>query len=161
PGVFAIPPHEAIRRAKAEGFEARMLPGVSAEDSLFADLGIDPGRCGCQGFEATDFLVYQRKFDPHVPLLLWQIGALGILDYSPTMSASSQRLEILLETLLPIYSPEHECAIYVAALYPNAEPLVQYVHLKDLPTLQISAMATLYLKPKAGAPFDGAMAARL
>jgi uncharacterized protein YabN with tetrapyrrole methylase and pyrophosphatase domain len=161
PGVFAIPPHDAIRRARAEGFEARMLPGVSAEDSLFADLGIDPGRCGCQGFEATDFLVYQRQYDPHVPLILWQIGVLGILDYSPTMSASRERLEILVERVLPIYGPDHECVLYVAALYPKAEPQVQVVRLEDLPTLQISPMATLYLKPKVGAPFDGAMAARL
>ena len=32
PGVFAYSPHEAIRRAQAEGFSAKMLPGISAED---------------------------------------------------------------------------------------------------------------------------------
>ena len=42
PGVFAFPLHELIRRARLEGFEARMLPGVSSEDCLFADLNIDP-----------------------------------------------------------------------------------------------------------------------
>src|SRR5690242_4178786 len=30
PGVFARATHEAIRRARSEGFPARMLPGVSA-----------------------------------------------------------------------------------------------------------------------------------
>jgi precorrin-2 methylase len=38
PGVFAYPSHESIRIARAEGFEAQMLPGISAEDCLFADL---------------------------------------------------------------------------------------------------------------------------
>ena len=42
PGVFAWPAHEAIRRARAEGYDAKMLPAVSAEDCLFADVGIDP-----------------------------------------------------------------------------------------------------------------------
>src|SRR5919197_1068481 len=37
PGVFVYPSHEAIRQARDEGFEARMLPAVSAEDCLFAD----------------------------------------------------------------------------------------------------------------------------
>ena len=38
PGVFVQPSHEAIRRARAAGWEARMLPAISAEDCLYADL---------------------------------------------------------------------------------------------------------------------------
>ena len=61
PGVFAYPMHEAIRQAKALGHSAVMFPAVSCEDAFFADLGVDPGQSGCQSFEATDFLVYQRR----------------------------------------------------------------------------------------------------
>src|SRR5690606_15542218 len=32
PGVFVYPSHESIRRARAEGYPARMLPAVSSED---------------------------------------------------------------------------------------------------------------------------------
>ena len=46
PGVFVLPSHDAIRRARAEGFDATMLPGVSAEDCLVADLGVDPAAHG-------------------------------------------------------------------------------------------------------------------
>jgi precorrin-2 methylase len=46
PGVAVWASHAAIRRARAEGFEARMLPGVSSVDCLFADLGIDPSPIG-------------------------------------------------------------------------------------------------------------------
>ena len=53
PGVFVQPSHEAIRRLRADGLRPRMLPGISAEDCLFADLGIDPGTCGCQSYDAT------------------------------------------------------------------------------------------------------------
>lgn len=47
PGVFVSPSHRAISIARFEGYEAKMLPAVSAEDSLYADLGIDPSRPGC------------------------------------------------------------------------------------------------------------------
>src|SRR5437899_1041057 len=74
PGVFARPAHEAVRRARAEGFPARMLPAVSAEDCLFADLGVDPGENGCQSYEATDFLLRKREVDVSAALVLWQIS---------------------------------------------------------------------------------------
>src|SRR6185503_14601145 len=77
PGVFVYPSHESIRRARAEGYPARMLPGISAEDCLFADLGVDPGTIGCQSYEATDFLMNSRIVDPSSNLVLWQIGVLG------------------------------------------------------------------------------------
>src|SRR5262245_29771443 len=32
PGVLTVPTHEVIRRARAEGFRARMLPAISAAD---------------------------------------------------------------------------------------------------------------------------------
>jgi hypothetical protein len=38
-----------------------MLPAVSAEDCLFADLGVDPGAAGCQSHEAADFLILDTR----------------------------------------------------------------------------------------------------
>jgi Precorrin-6B methylase 1 len=59
PGIFAWTPHEVIKVARAEGFRAHMEPGISAEDCLYADLGIDPGRQGCQHYEASQLLFCQ------------------------------------------------------------------------------------------------------
>ena len=103
PGVFVAPSHEAVRRARAEGFPARMLPGISAEDCLFADLGVDPSRVGCQSYEATDFLVHARTIDPTAALVLWQIGTVG-----STVAADGARptgLPVLVEILLEHYPP--------------------------------------------------------
>src|SRR3546814_8782204 len=61
PGVFARVPHKAIAQARAEGFEAHMEAGVSAEDCLYADLGIDPGEVGCQHYEASQFMFYRSE----------------------------------------------------------------------------------------------------
>src|SRR5262249_16481674 len=71
PGVFCWPGHEAIRQAQREGYLARMLPAISAEDCLFADLGLDPATTGCQSYQATDFLNSDRQIDPSSLLILW------------------------------------------------------------------------------------------
>jgi len=80
PGIFAWSPHEVIRVARAEGFNAHMEPGISAEDCLYADLGIDPGRFGCQHFEASQLLFNERKIDSTGYLVLWQVGLVGDLS---------------------------------------------------------------------------------
>lgn len=58
PSVFSQPGLNAVIQARKEGFYAKILPGISAEACLFADLLIDPGLHGCQSFEATDFLIH-------------------------------------------------------------------------------------------------------
>ena len=57
-----------------------MIAGISAEDCLFADLGFDPASTGCLTFEATDFLIHNRRVDPTCLVILWQIGVVGVED---------------------------------------------------------------------------------
>jgi hypothetical protein len=64
PAIFVPPGLESVRRAREEGYAARMLPAISFEDCLFADLGVDPGVSGRLMYEATDFLIRPRKFHP-------------------------------------------------------------------------------------------------
>jgi uncharacterized protein YabN with tetrapyrrole methylase and pyrophosphatase domain len=148
PGVFVNPGHEAIRRARSEGYEARMLPGISAEDCLFADLGVDPAKCGCQSFEATDFLVHKRKFDPSSALVIWQIGAIGASDYQENMY-SRRGIEVLIDVLAEHYGADHEVIVYEASPfpYPVASPLIVKVRLAELPEARISQASTLYIPP--------------
>jgi uroporphyrin-III C-methyltransferase len=77
PGVFVNPSHEAIKKVRDLGLRAEMLPGISAEDCLIADLGIDPAHYGCQSYEATQFLFRDYKLDPHMTQIIWQIGLAG------------------------------------------------------------------------------------
>jgi uncharacterized protein YabN with tetrapyrrole methylase and pyrophosphatase domain len=160
PGVFTDPAHEAIRQARHAGFQARMLPGISAEDCLFADLGLDPGKRGCQSFEATDFLIRRRRFDPTSALILWQIAIIGNPGfYRPGDHVHG--LTVLAEVLTTPYGPEHEVIVYEAAVYPTFEPVIQRLPLSHLPQAQITEISTLYLPPKAEAPLDREMMARL
>src|SRR5581483_1776435 len=56
PGIFVQPSHMAIERSRAEGYHAIMLPGISSEDCLVADLGVDLSQSGYHSYEATNFL---------------------------------------------------------------------------------------------------------
>jgi uncharacterized protein YabN with tetrapyrrole methylase and pyrophosphatase domain len=146
PGVFAYPAHEAIRRVRAEGYQARMLPAVSAEDCLFADVGVDPAMTGCQSYEATDFMVNDRIIDNSASVILWQIGVLGDWSYSAgTYDTSS--MPLLLERLGKFYPPTHEAIIYEASIFPGCPPVIRRTPLYNLPNSGVTATSTLYIPP--------------
>ena len=92
PGVYVAPSHLAVAQARQEGYQARMLPGISAEDCLFADLGVDPADYGWQSYDATDFLLRGYEPDPASALVLWQVDALGKLDSSLGQEPGSLRV---------------------------------------------------------------------
>lgn len=150
PGVFVWPSHEAIARARQEGYPARMLPAISAEDCLFADLGLDPARFGCQSFEATDFVVSGRLFDPTALLVLWQVGGIGKTDSD--FSAPEQALPGLVERLARHYPADHELILYCAASLPVCEPVITRVPMESLPATAFDPMATLVVPPLPRSP---------
>ncbi|HEY1016537.1 MAG TPA: SAM-dependent methyltransferase [Herpetosiphonaceae bacterium] len=155
PGVLVTPAHQALRQARAEGLRARMLPAVSAEDCLFADLEVDPAFHGCQSFDATDFLLRRRRFDPRSNLILWQIGVTGELHLGRNPAGAG--LAVLAEALLAAYPADHEAVVYEAAQYPGFPPLIQRVALGELAATPVTTLSTLYVPPREAAPFDPAM----
>lgn len=150
PGVSVLPSHEAIRQARREGFEARMLPGISAEDCLFSELGLDPTRSGCQSYEATDFLAYRRRFDPSSALVLWQAGVVGNLGYGRRPGRSG--LRVLARRLAQVYGRTHEVVLYEASVLPIIPSTTRSTTIKDLPTAGVTGRMTLFIPPKPRAP---------
>ena len=147
PGVFVDPSHDAIKRLRRAGFSARMLPGISTEDCLFADLGLDPGERGCQSFEATDFLASRRRFDPASALILWQVGMLGEPSVKADMATRPRRLEVLTSVLRRHYPARHRIVLYEAAQFPVCNPFVKRIPLATLPKTTISPAITIYVPP--------------
>ena len=147
PGVFVLPSHAAIGRARAEGFEARMLPGVSAEDCLVADLGVDPARNGLQSYEAGDFLRRRPAIEPTTALVLWQIGVVGARKLSASFAAPA--LGELVGVLLEHYPAEHGVVVYEASSYPGVAPLIRELRLDELGADAVTAVSTLYVPPTA------------
>lgn len=159
PGIFVDPSHEAIRRARLEGFSAKMLPGISAEDCLIADLGIDPGDTGCQSYEATSFLIHRQQVETSALLVLWQLGVVGTLASLPAPEGSG--LAVLTDYLSEFYPGDHETIVYEASPYVVAAPIVRRVSLNRLAETEVPALATLIVPPAEPPLLDVTMLDRL
>jgi hypothetical protein len=146
PGVFAQAPHEAIAQARREGFDASMEPGISAEDCLYADLGIDPGRYGCQHYEASQFMFYRRRLDTAAYLVLWQVGIAGDRSFSRRSTGAAYR-RVLVDLLLQDYPPTHQVIVYEAATLAIAQPRRETVALNDLAGVDLQPQSTLVVPP--------------
>ncbi len=161
PGVFAQVPHHAIAQARGEGFEAHMEAGISAEDCLYADLGIDPGTYGCQHYEASQLMFYRRRLDPSAYLVLWQIGLAGDRSYARFGTGSPYR-RLLLDLLAEEgYPPEHEVIVYEAATLPIAAPRMERMPLSGLLDADLHLHTTLVLPPAMPMERNDAMLARI
>ncbi|HUH92143.1 MAG TPA: SAM-dependent methyltransferase [Casimicrobiaceae bacterium] len=160
PGVFAIPTHAAVKMARNEGYRAVMLPAVSADACLIADLGVDPGATGWQSYEATDFLLRRRKPDPSVGLVLWQVGVVGRLDY-PEGPVDRKKLALLTKALLKHYPSRHTATLYEAASLPGFPPSIDEVRIGSLHKGPVTSITTLYVPPVRTAKIDRTMMARL
>ena len=154
PGVFVNASHAALRRVRRAGLPARMLPGISADACLFADLGVNPGDVGCQSFEATDFLGCRRRFDPTSALILWQVGVLGESSVRKGMSCRPERLRVLTRRLRRHYPARHPVVLYEAAQFPICDPVIKRMPLAKLPDATVLAMTTLYVPPRPSRRLD-------
>ncbi len=146
PGVFVYPTHQSVARARAMGYPARMLPAVSAEDCLVADLGIDPGD-GFHAFEATDFLYTRTAIDPSVHLVIWQVGALGDATGGSTYDVGM--VGQLAQKLGTWYGMAHPVTIYEAPFAPTGRPTIVRVPVAELPQSRLGMASTLYVPPRA------------
>jgi uncharacterized protein YabN with tetrapyrrole methylase and pyrophosphatase domain len=160
PGVFAQVPHKAVAQARAEGFEAYMEPGVSAEDCLYADLGIDPGTYGCQHYEASQFMFYRRRIDPSAYLILWQVGVAGDRSLRRFSTGPGHR-RLLVERLREDYPADHPITLYEAATLPITTPRMEEMPLSGLVDAELHLQTTLVVPPAMAMQRDEVMLDRI
>ena len=153
PGIFVAPSHMAILRARKEGFDAKMLPGISAESCLVADLGVDPGKEGWQSIEATHYLIFEKDIDVTSPLVIWQIGVVGDLGFSQK-NTNSDALDGLKAKLLTLYPSSHRVCVYEASEYVVLPPKAQWIPLEELSSLNVGAISTLFIPKLRDAKVD-------
>ena len=160
PGVFAWAPHKAIETARQEGYPAHMEPGISSEDCLYADLGIDPGTYGCQHFETSQFMLYRRCIDPSAWLILWQVGLAGDKTNRRFVTRPAYR-QVLVDILSRHYPLDHEVILYQAATLPIQAPRMEKLTLQTLPQGEVGMSDTLAIPPACRMEIDPEILARL
>jgi uncharacterized protein YabN with tetrapyrrole methylase and pyrophosphatase domain len=159
PSLFVYPGLEALRLAREEGFETRMLPGISSIDCLWCDLAIDPAVDGCQIYHATDFVLQRRRPDTAATLVLLQINVIGQAAHLEEPDWS--RLSVLVEHLRDYYPAEHEVIGYEASPFPIMAPNVERATLAGLATARLTPGMTLVVPPATHGSADPEMALRL
>ncbi|ALX16839.1 hypothetical protein P350_34985 [Burkholderia cepacia JBK9] len=163
PGVFVTPSHNAIAIARNEGYDAVMLPAVSAEDCLYADLGVDPSVPGMQIYEATDFLLRRRKVDTTANFILWQVGCIGDLGFK-FGGYRNDKFDVLLDYLEEIYGAEHPAINYVANMFAGPPQIDRHVigDYRDPDVkAKVSGISTFFIPAKDGIQSDAGMLAKL
>jgi len=145
PGVGVDPARAALARARAAGYPARMLPGISAEACLLADLGVDPLVRGWQSYEAWSFIADPPTFDSSRPLVLWQIGL--VYDASIRFAGTPNRrgLASVKRALSRHYKPRHTVVLYDASPFPVCDARVERIPLAELSRADVRLSTTLYV----------------
>ncbi|EGX50055.1 hypothetical protein AOL_s00076g406 [Orbilia oligospora ATCC 24927] len=148
PGLFMSPNRRALAIAQAEGYTAKILPGVSVDDCLLADLGVDPSFIGCLTCEARDFMIHDHLGLTSRHVIMYEVGYLGFYgDDSKT-----DYFEYFVNRLEEIYGNEHSLVNYTAAISPLMQPVINTLTIGDLrkPEVrkQITSASTLYFPPK-------------
>jgi uncharacterized protein YabN with tetrapyrrole methylase and pyrophosphatase domain len=121
PSFFSPCSRQAILKARQEGFAVRMVPGISPQDCLFVDLGLDPGRSGIQSYDARMFLTRRIQIDPSTPLILWQTDILKHDQWKEIQSL-----------LAALYPENHILVLYEPPLSPIADARIGAVQIPDL-----------------------------
>ncbi|PEU18132.1 MULTISPECIES: SAM-dependent methyltransferase [unclassified Bacillus (in: firmicutes)] len=160
PGVFAWSPHQAIRIARNEGYYAVMQPGISAEASLFADLGLDQSNFGFQSFDSTEMLVNDRTIDPYSHVILWQVECAADNGFNFT-GYQMHNFPLVLEKLLKVYPANHPIIIYEASQWAQYSPQILKIPLNKLSTSNLTGICTLYIPPIDSHPMSEEMLKKL
>ncbi|OAX31275.1 tetrapyrrole methylase, partial [Rhizopogon vinicolor AM-OR11-026] len=157
PGVFVSPSHRAIAMAREEGYKARMLPGISAEDYMFADLEFDPALSGCKTCEATEILLRDKPLDPSVHNIIWQVGSVGVTD----MEFEKSKFHLLVDCLEKDFGPDHKVVHYIVAVLPQSTTTMDTFTISDLRkedvAKQFGTISTLYIPPRDEALISSSM----
>jgi len=146
PGIFVLSTHIAHEKLSELDYPVKMLPGISADACLFADLNIDPASTGCQSFEATQFLLTKREFDTCAGLIIWQIGLVGEHTLKQ-QSPGKHGLKAITKLLQKHYPREHNVCLYQAPTLPGFKPQIHWFPLGELPNREVCSTMTLYVPP--------------
>jgi Tetrapyrrole (Corrin/Porphyrin) Methylases len=155
PLVAAHPPFLVLELAKALELRVEVLPGISAIDTILADLRLDPVVHGVQMYEATDLLLRRRPLQPDVPAIIWQIGPLETALHSDRVS-KPERFSRFVGHLRQFYPARHEVVAIYCSPHPLLPPTVLRFALEDMGqhAHEIHGGFTMYVPPAGSRPIQ-------
>lgn len=150
PGFLVMAVRRASAIARSEGFQVRILPGISSVDCMVADLFIDPGMFGLQIVKAGSYLRGNALLAKSGHVALLQVDSVGDTTYSFT-GYKHHQVDVLFDKLIDEYGGQQEAVFYTASRLPGTEAVIRKQLLSDF--RGSSATATigtgiLYIPPQ-------------
>ena len=145
------------------GIPARILPGISAEDCLVADLNIDPSLPGMQTLEATDYLLRRRTLMTDLHVVIWQVGCVGDTGFN-FKGYKNENFSLLIDSLQKVYGENYVIVHYICNQFPICRSRVDRIPLSDFhkPEIakEVTGVSTFYIPPAFARPVDPALAVK-
>ena len=137
--------------ARRLGIKATVLPGISALDTMIIQLRLEIGRRGLQVFESNRFVYLSLRPDPRIPLFLLQPEAIGTGFITAKRKNRARRFEILRDSLLRYYPPQHRCLLLVSKFDPRFRSVKRSVAIRSIPQHAdlIDYSTSLFIPPSA------------
>jgi uncharacterized protein YabN with tetrapyrrole methylase and pyrophosphatase domain len=133
PLVYVTPSSLILDHARRLGIKVTVLPGISALDTMILQLRLEIGRRGLQVFESNRFVYFSFKPDTRIPLFLLQPGAIGTGFITAKRKNRARRFEILRDSLLRYYPPQHRCLLLVSKFDPRLRSVKRSVTIRSIP----------------------------
>ncbi len=103
---------ELTRRARAEGLEARILPGVSSLECLTTHLGLAHSLNDLQLYHCASVAAGAVRIDPRAPLLLFNVSVFAAQVVNTRSGLMKRdRLDALAAVLAGLYPPDHPVSL--------------------------------------------------
>ncbi|MCG5055966.1 MAG: hypothetical protein KA712_23670 [Myxococcales bacterium] len=107
PSIYVSPTHLLVEHAPQYGVSVRVLPALSAIDTLLTTMPFDIANTGLQVLDANRMVSYALQPMRNVPLLIFQVGCFGSGFITRVTPNHAERLRPLAEYLMGFYPPGH------------------------------------------------------
>jgi glycosyltransferase involved in cell wall biosynthesis len=135
PRVLVRPTSLIIARASGAGLSVKVLPGISAIDTILVDLGIDPGEHGLQIVEMRRLLARPRQLAIDMPSIILQIGQPVVDAPFAERGVSAIDLAALRGALLETVPSDRRVAAVNSATRAFETSRITWIELSELPEL--------------------------
>ena len=138
-----------LRKASSRRLKVEVVPGISALDTVLAELKLTILDQGLQIFEANRLVLHRQKIDPSVPCLVFCVGSFGTVIITLRRRNTTRRFTPLQKYLLKTYPPKHRIYLVVSSLHKDMPSRITVTSLNRLARMyrRIDYNTTLYIPP--------------
>src|SRR6185436_15276115 len=115
---------DIYRRGRRRGLNVKILPAISAIDSMAANCGLEINTGGFQIYDATTILAINQELNPHIDTLIMQIGWFGTSLVADIKHSKKGRFKPFVDYMLQFYPADQPVRVMEAPYTERDAPVV-------------------------------------